>query len=309
LKHAGLSLSNVQLTPAELQKLAQEALAKGDAARGEHIYRRAELACMACHAIGGAGGKIGPDLTSIGASAPPDYIVEALLYPSAKIKEGYHSVLITTKGGQEHSGMVAKESDTEVVIRTADNKEVSIPTKDIARRTSVGSLMPAGLVDTLVPEERLDLFKFLAQLGKPGDYDAAKGGVARAWKLYLVLSSNQHLGVERVVAGDFTLNDWMPAYSLARGALPKEASEIAYPSRNNNRGLFAATQFEAKGGRAKFALSGEAKGIWINGKVAKFRPEFTVETKTGTNVVVIQLDDVKPADVKLSSTDVSFVLN
>ncbi len=71
LKNAGLSLANVQLTPAELQKLAAEALAKGDAARGEHIYRRAELACIACHAIGGAGGKIGPDLTSIGASAPP----------------------------------------------------------------------------------------------------------------------------------------------------------------------------------------------------------------------------------------------
>jgi putative heme-binding domain-containing protein len=309
LKNAGLSLANVQLTPADLQKLAQEALAKGDAARGEHIYRRAELACVACHAIGGAGGKIGPDLTSIGASAPPDYLVEALPYPSAKIKEGYHSVLIATKSGQEHSGMVAKETDTEVVIRTADNKEVSIATKEIARRTSVGSLMPAGLVDTLVPEERLDLFKFLSQLGKPGDYDAAKGGVARAWKLYLVLSSNQHLGVERVVAGDFTLNDWQPAYSLARGALPKEASETAYPNRNNNRGLFAATQFESKGGPAKFALTGEAKGIWVNGKVVKPAPEFTLETKTGTNVIVLQLDDVKPADVKLSSAGVVFLLN
>ena len=49
---------------------------------------------------GGAGGKIGPDLTSIGASAPPDYLVESLLYPNAKIKEGYHSVLIATKDGK-----------------------------------------------------------------------------------------------------------------------------------------------------------------------------------------------------------------
>jgi putative heme-binding domain-containing protein len=309
LKNAGLSLANVQLTPAELQTLAAEALAKGDAARGEHIYRRAELACIACHAIGGAGGKIGPDLTSIGASAPPDYLVEALLYPNAKIKEGYHSALITTKTGQEHSGMIASESDTELVIRTAENKEVSIPTKDIARRTSIGSLMPAGLVDTLMPEERLDLFKFLAQLGKPGDYDAAKGGVARTWKLYLILSSNEHLGVERVVGGDFTLADWQPAYSLTRGALPKEAIEGVFPNRNNNRGLFAATSFDAKGGKAKFALAGEAKGIWVNGKVVTPAREFTVETKPGTNVIVVQLNDVTPADVKLSSDEVVFGLN
>jgi putative heme-binding domain-containing protein len=310
LKQSGLTLSNVQLTTADMQKLAEEAMAKGDAARGEHVYRRAELACVSCHAIGGAGGKIGPDLTSIGASAPPDYLVESLLYPSAKIKEGYHSALIATKDGQEHSGMIAKESDTEILLRTADNKEVSIPTKDIARRTSVGSLMPAGLIDSIVPEERLDLIKFLTQLGKPGPYDAAKGGVARAWKLYLLLSANQHLGVERVVAGDLTLKDWVPAFSLTRGALPKEATEAAFPNRNNNRGLFAATQFDsAKGGKVTFTLEGDVKAAWVNGRVVKPGSQFTADAKSGTNTVVLQLDDEKPADVKLSATDVAFGLN
>ena len=310
LKSAGLTLSGGQLSPAEMEKLAQEAIAKGDAVRGEHVYRRPELACVACHAIGGAGGKIGPDLTSIGASAPPDYLVESLLYPSAKIKEGYHSALIATKGGQEHSGMIARETDSEILLRTADNKEVSIPTKDITRRTSVGSLMPAGLIDTIVPEERLDLIKFLAQLGKPGRFDAAKGGVARSWKLYLLLSANQHLGVERVVAGDFTLKDWTPAYSLTNGTLPKEASEVAFPNRINNRGLFAATQFEsAKGGRVTLAIEGQVKGAWLNGKVITPGPEFTAEVKAGMNTIVLQLDDVTPADVKLSAGDVTFVLN
>jgi putative heme-binding domain-containing protein len=300
----------VQLSAVELQQLAQEALAKGDAARGEHIYRRTELACASCHAIGGAGGKIGPDLTSIGASAPPDYLVESLLYPSAKIKEGYHSVLIATKDGQELSGMIARENDTEVVLRNAANQDVSIPIRNITRRTNIGSLMPAGLIDSLVPEERLDLIKFLSQLGKPGDYDAAKGGVARVWKLYLILATNEHLGVERVVAGDFTLQDWVPALSLTSGTLPKEASEAAFPSRNNNRGLFAGTQFEsAKGGTAKFALGGEVKGIWVNGTLVKPAAQFSTAVKPGLNSIVVQLDDVKPADVKLSSAEVTFVLN
>ncbi len=309
MKQAGLTLSEVQLTSAEMQQLAQEALAKGDAARGERLYRRAELACVACHAIGGAGGKIGPDLTSIGASAPADYLVESLLYPSAKIKEGYHSVTISTKDGQEQSGMITKENETEVVLRDAANREISIPAKNIARRTTIGSLMPAGLIEGLLPEERLDLFKFLAQLGKPGDYDAAKGGVARAWQLYLVLSQNEHLGVERVIAADATLADWKPALSLVSGALAGETVEEVLPNRGNNRGLFAATRFEsAKGGTVKFSLAGEVKRAWLNGQLVKTAAQFSAQTKPGVNTLVLQLNDVKPDSVTLRSGEVAFAL-
>jgi putative heme-binding domain-containing protein len=306
LKAAGLTFSDTQLTSAQLQALAQEALAKGDARRGEHIYRRTELACVACHAIGGAGGRIGPDLTSIGASAPADYLVEALLYPNAKIKEGYHSALIATKDGRELSGMIAKETATEILLRDAAGQEVSVPVQSIARRTGTGSLMPAGLIDGLVPEERLDLIKFLAQLGKPGEFDASRGGVARAWRLYLVLSSNQHLGVERVVQGDFTLADWVPTFSLASGALPKEAGQAVF--RGNNRGLFAATQFEsAKGGTATFTLAGGVQGIWVNGQQAKPGAEFRVAVKPGVNTIVLQLHETKIEDITLRSGDVSFL--
>ena len=309
LKAAGLSTADVQLSAADMQQLAQEALAKGDAARGERLYRRTELACVACHAIGGAGGKLGPDLTSIGASAPTDYLVEALLYPSAKIKEGYHSVAISTKDGQEHSGMIVREGATEILLRNAANQEVSIAVSNIARRTNIGSLMPAGLIDGLLPEERLDLVKFLAQLGKPGDYDAAKGGVARSWQLYLVLSRNEHLGVQRVVAGDATLADWLPALSLVSGALAGETVEEVFPNRGNNRGLFAATRFDsAKGGTVRFTLRGEVGGAWHNGALVKPGATFTVQAKPGANVIVLKLDDVKPANITLRSEDVAFAL-
>jgi putative heme-binding domain-containing protein len=308
MKSAGLSLAAVQLSAGEMNALAQEAIAKGDAARGERLYRRAELACTVCHAIGGAGGKVGPDLSSIGASAPADYLVESLLYPSAKIKEGYHSVVIAKKNGQQFSGTIVKEDASEVVLRDASNAEVRIAMQDVATRTSVGSLMPAGLIETLLPEERLDLVKFLSQLGKPGAYDAPKGGVARAWKLYLVTARNEPYGTERVVRGDFTLRDWQPALSLVNGALPKEAIDAAFLSLSNNRGLFAAAQFEsAKGGPATFEVTGEAKGLWVNGRQAKFASRMTIDAKPGTNVVVVQLDDKDLQAVKLTSPDATFV--
>jgi hypothetical protein len=228
--------------------------------------------------------------------------------PNAKIKEGYHSVVIAKKNGQQFSGMIVREDASEILLRDAADAEVRIAVPDVASRTSVGSLMPAGLIDLLLPEERLDLVKLLAQLGKPGAYDAPKGGVARAWKLYLITARNEPYGTERVIGGDFTLHDWQPAFSLVNGALPKEAIDGAFPTLGNNCGLFAAAQFESpQGGPVTFEVSGEAKGLWVNGRPAQLGPQPTVDARRGTNVVVVQLDDKELQAVKLTSGDVTFV--
>ncbi len=308
---AGLTLSDKQLSPTELLALAHEAVAKGDAARGERVYRRVELACVVCHAIGGAGGKVGPDMTSIGASAQADYLVESLLYPNAKIKEGFHSANITTKDDQELSGIVVKETDKELVIRNAANQEVSVVKANITERVNGGSLMPGGLVDALLPEERLDLIKFLSLLGKPGDYDAAKGGVARLWRLYHATNVNAHLGMEGVISGDFKRGEWSPIFTLVNGALSRDICDVSMPSRGGSRGFFAATQFQsAKGGGAKFTLVGEAKAAWLNGVSVQAGAQFNGELKPGVNTLVLQLDGANlPDAVKLSSDDVTFLTN
>ena len=124
-----------------------------------------------------------------------------------------------------------------------------------------------------------------------------------------MLSSNQHLGVERVFAGDFTLKDWAPTFSLANGTLPKEASELQYPNRNNNRGLFAGTKFEStKEGTATFSLQGDVKAVWVNGAVVRGAGPLKAPVKRGENTIVIQLNDVKPDDVALRSSDVTFMM-
>ncbi|MBY0459337.1 MAG: sorbosone dehydrogenase, partial [Gemmataceae bacterium] len=68
-KAGGLDAPRKPPTDAEIKALAADAIKLGDAARGELVYRRKELQCLACHAYGGAGGQVGPDMTSIGASA------------------------------------------------------------------------------------------------------------------------------------------------------------------------------------------------------------------------------------------------
>ncbi len=52
-----------------LLNLLRENKVGPDPNRGESIYRPSELQCTKCHAIGGAGGRLGPDLASSGATA------------------------------------------------------------------------------------------------------------------------------------------------------------------------------------------------------------------------------------------------
>ena len=311
MKGAGFTLA-AKLSPSELRQLALDALAKGDPVRGEELYRRTESACVACHAIGGVGGKVGPDLTSIGASAPADYLLESLLYPNEKIKEGYHSVLVTTREGRELGGIIVRENATEVHLRDAANREVSLAVKDIARRANVGSMMPAGLLDGMLPEERLDLVKFLAMLGRPGDYDAAKGGVARLWKIYAVTSFNQQLGIERVVQGDAALADWLATPTLVNGTLRKEAyAAQIVPARGNVRELFAAVRFvSAQSGPVTFHFTGHAKRLWVNGKLTPVSSTLVAPVSAGLNTLVLQLDEITlPDAIRLRSDQVTFLTN
>jgi putative heme-binding domain-containing protein len=204
-------------TAKDIARLTALSDSKGDAARGEHIYRRAELACLTCHAIGGAGGKVGPDLTSIGASAPVNYLVESILDPAVKVKEGYHSILVETKDGRSILGQQVRNSEGVVVIRDATGAEISIPESNIQKRSDVGSLMPANLINSLFEQEAADLFKFLSSLGKPGPFDATASKAPRTWN---VLPWKEGLNLQ-TAASDRSLA-WIPLVTSVNGTLWKD---------------------------------------------------------------------------------------
>ena len=149
----------------------QELMAKlkdGNAEKGKEVYQMPQLACATCHKINGVGlSDIGPDLGSIGASAPIDYIVESLLEPSKKIKEGYKSSSITTENGDFYQGSVIFEDTDNITIKTAVGTEISLQKSKIkSQETSKVSMMPAGLTNALTETELIDLLKYLTELGK-----------------------------------------------------------------------------------------------------------------------------------------------
>ena len=269
---AGLEESVGGLGDGEMKRLASDALAKGDPHRGEEIYRRAQLGCVSCHAIGGAGGRVGPDMTSIGASAPADYLVESLLYPNRKIKEGYHSILVTRKDGEEQMGILVRETSDELVLRDATGNEASIAKRQIQSRTTGASLMPSGLIDALGQQEKLDLVRFLSELGKTGAFDASKGNVARVWALYPRTIDVRQFGDERILQGGFRGKGWATVVTSVDGRLPASAftDSIKSIQWREPDGVYAVAKFTSSGtGETSIKLTGGVPAnVLIDGKTA-----------------------------------------
>jgi len=225
------------LAPAEMESMMQRVAEKGNPHKGEEIYRRAQLQCIVCHAIGGAGGVIGPDLVSIGSSAPVDYLVDSLLQPSVKIKEGYHTTLVTLKNGQAFAGAIAREDANEIVIRDAVGNENRLAKAEVAsNQISPVSLMPPGLTASLREDEFVDLVRFLSELGKDGDFKTPSNRFVRQWQM---LSPHErtrddigHYG-RKIFAEDFDGYVWLPLYSTVSGELPAvEALDVVGRGRN-----------------------------------------------------------------------------
>jgi len=161
------------MSAAELDAFVELVRGKADATRGEAIYARENLKCVTCHRIDSAsgrvdkaGGRVGPNLTAIGASSPLDYVIDSLVYPAKNVKEGYNTVVVQTDDGQVITGIQVARSDEELILRTATGAEVKIPTAKIDEESAGTSLMPTGLIDSLSREELADLVRYLSELGR-----------------------------------------------------------------------------------------------------------------------------------------------
>ena len=194
--------------------------------RGEQIYRRDSLQCVSCHAIGAGVSNIGPNLISLGGSSPMDYIIESIIDPSAKLKEGYTTANVLTYDGVAYTGIAIGESDDEIKLRSADGKEITIAKDDIELRRPGKSLMPAGLVDRLSEESLVDLFAFLSALGRHPDWTVSPGEQIRvAETLIYTPEANRRLNRTSTdtAASDDPAMRWRPITSTvdARFIIPE----------------------------------------------------------------------------------------
>ncbi|MEZ6090235.1 MAG: c-type cytochrome [Pirellulaceae bacterium] len=127
--------------------------------------------CGKCHRIGGLGGSIGPDLTSIRNKFDVGYVVEHIIEPSKVISDQYQSSNVLTVDGRSLTGLVSEE-DGKLTVYPADANAdpITLDVDDVDQvRPSPVSQMPVGLIDGLNPEELRDLLAYLMSGGNADD--------------------------------------------------------------------------------------------------------------------------------------------
>ena len=163
----GLQPLAQNLSAKERTELLADAHKTGSAERGREIYHRKTILCSTCHLINNRGGKLGPDLTTVGSYMTPESLLESLINPSSSIKQGYETVLVTTRDKSLVAGLLQRKTGDSVLLRDTTGKVTAIPNRNVAKiDVSPVSLMPPGLTASLRRDEMADLLKYLTSLGK-----------------------------------------------------------------------------------------------------------------------------------------------
>jgi len=149
----------------------------GDSAQGERIFF-GKGACAKCHMVKGRGGRLGPDLTRVGAARSAAYLTESIREPDKELSLGmtdpnnhygippeYETVTAVTLDGQRIIGVAKNEDAFSLQLLGQDEKLHLLLKKDLReviheRR----SLMPAYTESLLSNDELQSLLAYLTSL-------------------------------------------------------------------------------------------------------------------------------------------------
>jgi putative membrane-bound dehydrogenase-like protein len=119
--------------------------------------------CATCHVQGELSQRIGPKLDGTGDKGI-DYIVENILDPNAVVGKDFQARTIVTKDGLVITGVILKETDSALTVRTANETE-TVAKSDIDEMVvSNKSFMPEDILKPLKDRERIELLKYLMSL-------------------------------------------------------------------------------------------------------------------------------------------------
>ena len=139
--------------------------------RGRALLEQAS--CLKCHAdpestAAGHAPRTGPALAdAVRAHADARELLQSILEPSARIREGYTSELFFLKDGRTVAGRVMESEPGLLLVQDDPYRDdlLEVPLADIdERRANQLSTMPSGLLSTFQRDEILDLLAYLEAL-------------------------------------------------------------------------------------------------------------------------------------------------
>jgi putative heme-binding domain-containing protein len=145
-----------------LEGAAPSSTDSGDAANGERIFWST---CGGCHAVGGRGGRLGPDLSQVAENQSRAQLAQAIRSASEATAAGYQPVTLVTRDGQRIRGTLKGEDAFS--IRLMDTRQrlqgyLKSTLQEVIREK--GSLMPDFGPDRLSERDLDDLLGFMSTL-------------------------------------------------------------------------------------------------------------------------------------------------
>jgi putative heme-binding domain-containing protein len=132
----GLSDGEALLAAAFARSLGQGAPAEpvaGSASHGEEVYRKAD--CARCHMIQGKGGRLGPELTEIGARRSAAHLRRSIVDPEAEVPQmsfldadlsattdSFLLVNLVTRSGENVRGVRVNEDPFSIQVRDLSDR-------------------------------------------------------------------------------------------------------------------------------------------------------------------------------------------
>jgi putative heme-binding domain-containing protein len=290
---AGVAADPPPPTQDEVAQLVREVMEKGDPARGERVFRQADLNCMRCHSVSRAGGQVGPDLSAVGGSSPVDYIVNSILNPNLAVKEQFVTRIFETKDGKVLLGIVIDRDESRVRIRDAQGQTLIIATADIEEEAPGTSMMPTGLTKFLTHRELIDLMRFIAELGRSGAYAVRTTPSIQRWRVLAqppaeLTAEVPHLEHIRQHVLGSEPDAWRSMYAKVAGVVPLE--EL----RKGNPPTVAILRGELKVSEpGKVAVSvetTESVQVWVDGEAFGDRRQFEVPLERGLHQVIVRVE-------------------
>ncbi len=188
-----------------------------DASHGRLLFQET---CATCHTLFGEGEEVGPDITGSN-RADLDYLLENVFDPSAVLGNDYRSTVVWTEDGRILSGLLRKETDSALTLRTL-NDTVVVPKSEIEERQLQSvSVMPEGLLDSFAESDVVDLVAYLRSptqvpvRGPRSPIDAKSGVVAGALEgeeMKILEKSGGNVGSQKM--GGFAADRWSNADHL-----------------------------------------------------------------------------------------------
>lgn len=167
--NVNMSEEEIWMVIAYLRTLANPAGAppeRGDATRGEQIFWAKERGnCGQCHMIGARGGRIGPNLSRIGAARSVAALEREIRRPAEVIPVGFETVTVVTKDGKRIRGARKNEDTFSVQIMTASEDLLSFakPEAEVVPELD-RSLMPTYGAERLSDADLADVVRYLRTL-------------------------------------------------------------------------------------------------------------------------------------------------